>query len=61
MEKLSCGLGAIMILAGLQVVAWYLNIDGITTASLLSLIGLIGGSIFGFTIAKKELEKQEEK
>ena len=52
--KMQGGLIAIGTLAALQGVAWICNKDGAITATLFGLIGLIAGSIFGFTIAKKE-------
>lgn len=52
--KLQYGLLAIGVLATLQGVAWVCNKDGAVTATLFGLIGLIAGSIFGFTIGKKE-------
>jgi len=54
MEKTKYGILAIGILATLQGAAWILNKDGAVTATLFGLIGLIAGSIFGFTITKKE-------
>jgi uncharacterized membrane-anchored protein len=52
--KMQGGLLAIGILAILQGIAWVCNKDGAITATTFGLIGLIAGSIFGFTIAKKE-------
>jgi uncharacterized membrane protein len=53
-DKMKCGMIAIGVLATLQGVAWLLNKDGAITATLFGLIGLISGSIFGFSLAKKE-------
>jgi hypothetical protein len=56
---MTCGLIAILILASVQISAWILNKDGAITASLSGLIGLICGSIFGFTIAIKAKEGED--
>ena len=52
--KLKYGLLAMGVLATLQGLAWLMNKDGAVTATLFGLIGLIAGSIFGFTVGKKE-------
>ena len=52
-EKMKYGLLAIALLIILQGLAWLMNKDGAVTATLFGLIGLIAGSIFGFTVGKK--------
>ena len=59
MEKMTAGLIAIIILAAMQISAWILHIDGAVTATLSGLIGLICGSIFGFTVAKTSEKKED--
>jgi hypothetical protein len=58
MEKMTGGLIAIVILAAMQIAAWCIHIDGAVTATLSGLIGLICGSIFGFTVAKTVKEEK---
>lgn len=60
MDKISLGVVSIGILAVLLGFGWLLNKDGIMSASIVGIIGLIAGSIFGFTIAKKEIKTNEE-
>jgi len=59
MEKMTGGLIAIIILAAMQIAAWCLHIDGAVTATLSGMIGLICGSIFGFTVAKTVVKEEK--
>jgi hypothetical protein len=61
MEKMTYGIITISILAIVQISAWILNKDGAITASLSGLIGLICGSIFGFTVATAKKEDTSNK
>jgi uncharacterized membrane protein len=54
MEKNTMAMIAIGMLIIMQGVAWILNKDGAITATIFGLIGLIAGSIFGFTYNKGE-------
>lgn len=54
MEKTTLGIIAIAMLVIMQGLAWILNKDGAVTATIFGLIGLIAGSIFGFTYKKGE-------
>ena len=53
MEKSTLGMIAIFMLICMQGLAWVLNKDGAVTATLFGLIGLIAGSIFGFSYGTK--------
>lgn len=42
-----------IVLAIMLMVGWAFNQDGVLTASVLMIIGLIAGAVFGFEYAKK--------
>jgi hypothetical protein len=47
------GILVILILATLLVIGWFLGINGIMTAAVIGIIGLIAGAVFGFAYIKK--------
>jgi len=57
MDKITWGIIAILILSAMQITAWILNKDGAISSTIFSLIGLIAGSIFGFSLGRHEDEK----
>lgn len=48
------GIVVVIVLAILQMVGWYFNHNGILSASIIGIIGLICGSIFGFAYGLKK-------
>ena len=58
MEKINAGLIAMGIVATLQGAAWICGVNGVVTSTLSTILGLIAGSIFGFSIAVKQEEKK---
>ena len=48
MDLKVCGIIFLLALIFLQVIGWIYNHNGILTGSIMGLIGLIAGSIFGF-------------
>ncbi|MGF3555099.1 MAG: hypothetical protein ACQXXF_07545 [Thermoplasmatota archaeon] len=53
MDKMKYGVISIALLILLQGFAWFMGKDGVIFASISGLIGLIAGSIFGFTYKKE--------
>lgn len=60
MEKMTAGLIAMGIVATLQGAAWICGVNGVVTSTLSTILGLIAGSIFGFSIAIKETKTEEK-
>ena len=54
MNKTLAGVYITLILAVLLLASWGLKIDGVVTTTILTIIGLISGVLFGFTFGLKK-------
>ena len=56
MDKNTTGIIFLLALVVLQVIGWLANKNGIITGTIIGIIGLIAGSIFGFSYALKKVK-----